>query len=80
MWEVWLPKKALCEVATGVNGERSEDASSEEYYEHNVGNLELEKLEVRGPWSGTKGDSMDPKGRGATSQIAQRLQERRRRS
>ena len=41
---------------------------------------EVEKLQVSGPWFGTEGDSVEPKGRWATGQIAQRWQERKRNS
>ena len=37
--EVWLPKKSSVWSSHGVEWAGSEDASSLEYYEHNVGNL-----------------------------------------
>ena len=40
--EVWLPKKSPVRSSNGVEWAGSVDASSLEYYEHNVGNLAVE--------------------------------------
>ena len=48
MWTYGCPK-SLVASGEGNEGERSEDTSSEEYYEHNVENLAIEAVWQR--WS-----------------------------